>query len=72
MTTKTEPKADTNSSHCELSPTGAHHWVLSAPSASMAGVCKYCQAAREFRPFEDNIGFNNSPKRNRSAPARAE
>ncbi len=67
MTTKTETKTAPNASFCKASPTGAHHWVLGAPSVKMAGECKYCHAAREFRPFEENIGFNNSPKRPRSA-----
>ncbi len=67
MATKTETKRTPNQGACGLSPTGAHHWVLGAPSVTMAGECKYCHAEREFRPFEDNIGFNNSPKRTASA-----
>lgn len=51
------------------SPTGAHHWVLGSPSATMKGQCKYCQAERAFTPFEDEVGFNNSPKKKRAAAA---
>ena len=71
MPARIPANATTGSGVCENSPTGAHHWVLGAPSSTMAGECKYCHAAREFRPFEDNIGFNNSPKRNRSAGSAA-
>ena len=67
MTTKAEPTEIRSTGHCDASPTGAHHWLLAPPSATMAGECKYCHAAREFRPFEDNIGFNNSAKRNRTS-----
>ena len=72
MITKPARQADTKASRCDASPTGAHHWVLGAPSALMAGVCKYCRAVREFRPLDETIGFNNSPKRNRSGTAPAE
>jgi hypothetical protein len=51
------------------SPTGAHHWVLGSPSATMKGECKYCHAERAFTPFEDEVGFNNSPKKKRAAAA---
>jgi hypothetical protein len=55
--------------NCEGSPTGAHHWVLGSPSATMKGECKYCHAERAFTPFEDEVGFNNSPKKKRAAAA---
>ena len=68
MATKAQLKTTTPAAgYCDASPTGAHHWLVGAPSTTMAGKCKYCKAAREFHPFEDNIGFNNSPKRNRAA-----
>lgn len=70
MTTKTQPKINIEASRCKASPTGAHHWMVGSPSATMAGQCKHCGKSREFHPFEDNIGFNNSPKKNRSAKAR--
>ena len=72
MTTKTQPKINLEASLCQASPTGAHHWMVGSPSATMAGVCKHCGKSREFHPFEDNIGFNNSPKKNRAAKARPE
>ena len=63
MTTKAQPTTKTNRSDCPDSPTGAHHWVLGAPSATVTGACKYCHAERAFSPFEDNVGFNNSAKK---------
>jgi hypothetical protein len=51
------------------SPPGAHHGVLGSPSATMKGQCKYCHAERAFTPFEDEVGFNNSPKKKRAAAA---
>lgn len=37
--------------NCSRSPTGAHHWRLSAPSGqpTVSGVCKYCFEERDFR-----------------------
>lgn len=67
MTTKTEEKKFSHKNTCTKSPTNAHHWILGMPSSSIAGICKYCQASREFKPFEDSIGFNNTPKRNKIA-----
>ena len=32
----------------------------------MLGECKYCHAERAFTPFEDEVGFNNSPKKKRA------
>ena len=69
MPSKTEMKRTPSQGACESSPTGAHHWMLGAPSSTMAGECKYCHAERQFKPFEDNIGFNNSPKRTRNPSA---
>ena len=67
MTTKEQPQAKSErSSSCADSPTGAHHWVLGSPSATMLGECKYCHAERAFTPFEDEVGFNNSPKKKRA------
>ena len=63
MTTKARPATKTNRSDCRDSPTGAHHWVLGSPSATVIGACKYCHAERAFSPFEDNVGFNNSAKK---------
>ena len=65
MTTKEEPRTEVNGSSCPDSPTGAHHWVLGAPSTTMSGRCKYCHAERAFRPFDEPSGFNNSPKKRR-------
>ena len=67
MTTKAQPETAMDKSDCTGSPTGAHHWVLGAPSATMTGECKYCHKEREFSPFEDNTGFNNSPKKRRAS-----
>ncbi len=67
MTTKISESNSKRDVLCPNSPTNAHHWVLGMPSASMAGICKYCQASREFKPFEENVGFNNSPKRGKIA-----
>ena len=67
MTTKEQPQAKSErSSNCADSPTGAHHWVLGSLSATMLGECKYCHAERAFTPFEDEVGFNNSPKKKRA------
>jgi len=72
MTTKEQPQIKAErSSACADSPTGAHHWVLGSPSATMTGECKYCHAERAFTPFEDEVGFNNSPKKKRAAAATA-
>ena len=35
----------------------------------MIGECKYCHAERTFNPFEENVGFNNSPKKRRASTA---
>ena len=67
MTTKEQQKTPTERSYCAMSPTGAHHWILEGPSQTMRGECTYCHAERTFSPFEENIGFNNSRGRNRSA-----
>ena len=67
MTTKIVDKKPSLNNVCANSPTNAHHWILGMPSATMAGICKYCQASREFKPFEDSIGFNNTPKRNKNS-----
>ena len=72
MTTKEQQQSKAeriDRAHCENSPTGAHHWVLGSPSATMKGECKYCDAERAFTPFEDEVGFNNSPKKKRAAAA---
>ena len=69
MTTKEQPQTKTDRSYCADSPTGAHHWILGSPSATMTGACKYCHAERAFTPFEDEVGFNNSPKKKRSTAA---
>jgi len=72
LTTKEQPQIKAErSSVCADSPTGAHHWVLGSPSATMTGECKYCHAERAFTPFEDEVGFNNSPKKKRAAAANA-
>lgn len=31
---------------CEVSPTGAHHWII--PPKSDLGRCKYCDETRRF------------------------
>jgi hypothetical protein len=70
VTTKEQPQAKAeHNSNCSDSPTGAHHWVLGSPSATMHGECKYCHAERAFTPFEDEVGFNNSPKKKRATAA---
>jgi hypothetical protein len=70
VTTKEQPQAKAeHNSNCSDSPTGAHHWVLGSPSATMHGKCKYCHAERAFTPFEDEVGFNNSPKKKRASAA---
>ena len=69
MTTKEQPQTRMDRATCADSPTGAHHWVLGSPSATMTGACKYCHAERAFTPFEDEVGFNNSPKKKRTAAA---
>ena len=65
MTTREKPRTGVDGSYCPDSPTGAHHWVLGAPSARMSGRCKYCKAERAFSPFDETSGFNNSPKKRR-------
>ena len=70
MTTKEQQQSKlerADRANCTGSPTGAHHWVLGSPSATMKGECKYCHAERAFTPFEDEVGFNNSPKKKRAA-----
>jgi hypothetical protein len=52
---------------CPASPTGAHHWLIGAPGANMTGECKHCHRSREFRPFDEGLGFNNSPKKPRGS-----
>ena len=69
MTTKTEPEAMAAAKTCPSSPTGAHHWMIGAPSAEMMGECKHCHAVRAFRPFEETIGFNNSTRKSRDNTA---
>ena len=69
MTTKDETRTKVDGSFCEDSPTRAHHWVLGAPGTTMIGECKYCHAERTFNPFEENVGFNNSPKKRRASAA---
>jgi hypothetical protein len=74
VTTKEQQQSKTERierAACEGSPTGSHHWVLGSPSATMKGACKYCNAERAFTPFEDEVGFNNSPKKKRAAAATA-
>lgn len=67
MTTKTAPEAPSTATTCAASPTGAHHWVIGAPGAAMSGECKHCHASRAFRPFDEEVGFNNSAKKNRGS-----
>ena len=64
MTTKEQqPETQAERSYCAMSPTGAHRWILEGARQTMRGECKYCHLEREFNPFEENIGFNNSPKK---------
>ena len=69
MTTNEQRRKSVGSSYCADSPTGAHHWVLEAPSATITGECKYCHEERAFSPFEERVGFNNAPKRRQSGSA---
>ena len=69
MTTKDELDTKVDASYCADSPTRAHHWVLGAPSTTMIGECKHCHEERTFNPFEENVGFNNSPKKRRASTA---
>jgi hypothetical protein len=66
MTTKDELDTKVEASYCADSPTRAHHWVLGAPGTTMIGECKHCHQERTFNPFEENVGFNNSPKKRRA------
>ncbi|MBM3940552.1 MAG: hypothetical protein FJ318_06630 [SAR202 cluster bacterium] len=58
MVTKAQTRTVANDPRCKASPSGAHYWVLGAPSQEISGVCKYCNARREFRPFQEQTGFN--------------